>query len=269
MNLKLNKPLIVFDLETTGTNVASDRIVEISLLKIMPDGSRVIKTQKINPTIPIPERTSQIHGIYDKDVAECPTFKEFSGQLFKFIEHCDLAGYNCIRFDVPLLVEEFLRCEIDIDITSRKIVDVQNIFHQMEQRTLSAAYKFYCQKDLINAHSAEADVAATTEVLLAQIERYKDTELTDAKGKKFTPVKNEVNALHDFTNSGKFADLAGRIAFNEKGEEVFNFGKHNGKSVVEVLKAEPSYYAWMLNGDFPLYTKKILTGIKLREFNKK
>lgn len=269
MDLKLNKPLIVFDLETTGTNVASDRIVEISLLKMMPDGSSITKTQRINPGIPIPEKTSLIHGIYDKDVKDCPSFKEFSGTLYKFIEHCDLAGYNCIRFDVPLLVEEFLRCEIDIDILSRKIVDVQNIFHQMEQRTLGAAYKFYCKKDLINAHSAEADVMATFEVLMAQIEMYKDREVTDAKGKKYIPVKNEVNALHEFTNNGKFADLAGRIAFNEKGQEIFNFGKHNGKAVIDVLKSEPSYYAWMLNGDFPLYTKKILTGIKLREFNKK
>lgn len=269
MNLKLNKPLIIFDLETTGTNVASDRIVEICLLKMMPDGSRITKTQRINPTIPIPEKTSLIHGIYDKDVADCPTFKEFSGTLLKFIEHSDLGGYNCIRFDIPLLVEEFLRCDIDIDISSRKIVDVQNIFHQMEQRTLSAAYKFYCSQELVNAHNAEADVLATVDVLLAQIEKYKDTEITDAKGKKYIPVKNEVNALHDFTNNGKFADLAGRIAFNEKGEEIFNFGKHNGKPVAEVLKSEPSYYSWMLQGDFPLYTKKILTAIKLREFNKK
>jgi DNA polymerase-3 subunit epsilon len=269
MQLNLTKPIAFFDLETTGVNVASDRIVEISILKVMPDGTKETKTKKINPTIPIPLQSSLIHGIYDKDVADEPTFKAIAKSLADFLKDCDLAGYNSNKFDIPILVEEFLRAEIDFDLKNRRFVDVQNIFHQMEQRTLKAAYKFYCGKDIINAHSAQADIEATYEVFLAQLKKYEGVEFEDKKGNISTPVKNDINALHEFTNINKNADLAGRIIFNENGVEVFNFGKHTGKPVEQVLREEPSYYAWMMNGDFPLYTKKVLTDIKLRlAFNK-
>ncbi|MBL7889626.1 MAG: ribonuclease H-like domain-containing protein [Bacteroidetes bacterium] len=264
MNLNLSKPIAFFDLETTGVNVASDRIVEISILKVMPDGTKEIKTKRINPTIPIPLQSSEVHGIYDKDVENEPTFKAIAKSLADFLKDCDLAGYNSNKFDIPVLVEEFLRADVDFDLKNRRFVDVQNIFHQMEQRTLKAAYKFYCGKDIKNAHSAQADIEATYEVFLAQLERYDGVEIEDKKGNKIVPVKNDIKALHEFTNINKNADLAGRIVFNENGVEVFNFGKHMGKPVEQVLKEEPSYYAWMMNGDFPLYTKKVLTEIKLR-----
>ncbi len=264
MNLNLSNPIAFFALETTGVNVASDRIVEISILKVMPDGTKEIKTKRINPTIPIPLQSSEVHGIYDKDVENEPTFKAIAKSLADFLKDCDLAGYNSNKFDIPVLVEEFLRADVDFDLKNRRFVDVQNIFHQMEQRTLKAAYKFYCGKDIKNAHSAQADIEATYEVFLAQLERYDGVEIEDKKGNKIVPVKNDIKALHEFTNINKNADLAGRIVFNENGVEVFNFGKHMGKPVEQVLKEEPSYYAWMMNGDFPLYTKKVLTEIKLR-----
>jgi DNA polymerase-3 subunit epsilon len=264
IQLNLTNPIAFFDLETTGVNVASDRIVEISILKINVDGTKEIKTKRINPTIPIPKQSSEIHGIYDADVANEPTFKNIANSLAAFLENCDLAGYNSNKFDIPILVEEFLRAEVDFDLKNRKFVDVQNIFHQMEPRTLNAAYKFYCGKDIINAHSAQADIEATYEVFLAQLQRYDGVEISDKKGNKSIPVKNDMKALHDFTNINRNADLAGRIIFNDKGVEVFNFGKHTGKPVEQVLQTEPSYYAWMMNGDFPLYTKKVLTEIKLR-----
>ncbi|MEI6489438.1 MAG: exonuclease domain-containing protein [Bacteroidota bacterium] len=264
IQLNLTKPIAFFDLETTGVNVASDRIVEISILKIQVDGTKEIKTRRVNPTIPIPKVTSEIHGIYDSDVANEPTFKIIAKNLAEFLFDCDLAGYNSNKFDVPILVEEFMRAEVDFDLKNRRLVDVQNIFHQMEQRTLRAAYQFYCGKDIVNAHSAEADIEATYEVFLAQLEKYDGVEFEDKKGNKSFPIKNDIKALHDFTNLNKNADLAGRIVFNDKGEEVFNFGKHTGKSVEKVLKDEPSYYSWMMNGDFPLFTKKVLTDIKLR-----
>lgn len=260
----LNRPIAFFDLETTGINVASDRIVEISILRISPDGTKEIKTKRINPTIPIPKQSSEIHGIYDKDVADEPTFKGIAKSLAEFLKDCDLAGYNSNKFDIPILVEEFLRAEIDFDLKGRRFVDVQNIFHQMEQRTLKAAYKFYCGKNIENAHSAQADIEATYEVFLAQLERYNGVEFEDRKGNRSIPIVNDIKALHDFTNIHKNADLVGRIVFNEQGVEVFNFGKHTGKPVEQVLRDEPSYYAWMQNGDFPLYTKKVLTEIKLR-----
>ena len=264
IQLNLTRPIAFFDLETTGVNVASDRIVEISILKISPDGKKEIKTKRINPTIPIPKQSSEVHGIYDADVANEPTFKGIAKSLSEFLNNCDLAGYNSNKFDIPILVEEFLRADVDFDVSGRRFVDVQNIFHQMEQRTLKAAYKFYCGKEIINAHSAEADIEATYEVFLAQLEKYNGVEFEDRKGKKSVPVVNDIKALHEFTNINKNADLAGRIIFDDKGIEVFNFGKHTGKSVEQVLKDEPSYYAWMMNGDFPLYTKKVLTDIKLR-----
>lgn len=231
--------------------MASDRIVELSVLKLFPDGTKEVRTKRINPTIQIPEESSRIHGIYNKDVEDAPTFKAVAKSLAAFLENCDLAGYNSNKFDIPLLVEEFLRADIDFEVKGRRLIDVQNIFHQMEQRTLIAAYKFYCNKALENAHSAEADILATHEILEAQIQKYED-------------LKNDMDFLHEFSSRNNCVDLAGRIILNDKGVEVFNFGKHSGKAVVDVFKSEPSYYKWMMDGDFPLYTKKVITQIRLK-----
>lgn len=263
MELKLTKPLIFLDIEATGLNVGSERIVEISLLKLNTDGSTETKTERINPGIPIPESVSKIHGIYDSDIANAPAFKQVAPSLLKFIGNADFAGYNSNKFDIPLLAEEFLRAEVDFDLEGRRLVDVQNIFHFMEPRNLAAAYKFYCGKAMENAHSAEYDVMATYEVFKAQLEKYKDTELEDEKGNKYVPVVNDVSKLSNLSAKTKNVDLAGRIVYNEKGEEVFSFGKHKDKRVVDVFQKEPSYYSWMMNGDFPLYTKKVLTKIRL------
>jgi DNA polymerase-3 subunit epsilon len=263
MHLNLTKPLAFFDLETTGVNISTDRIVEISVVRVNTDNTTDILTKKINPTIPIPLVTSKIHGIYDKDVADAPTFKEVSAQLFQFISNCDLGGFNSNKFDVPLLAEEFLRAEIDFDLKNRKLIDVQNIFHIMEPRNLTAAYKFYCGKHLENAHSAEADTVATYEIFKAQIQHYENTEKVDEQGNAFKPVVNDMSILSELTNRFRQADLSARIVYNEKDEEIFNFGKHKGKTVKEVFEKEPGYYSWMMQGDFPLYTKKIITQIRL------
>lgn len=268
MELKLTRPLAVFDLETTGVNVGADRIVEICILKIFPDGRQETKTRRVNPTIPIPAFATAIHGITDEDVKDEPTFAQIAKSLATFLKDCDLAGYNSNKFDIPLLVEEFLRSDVDFDIKGRRFIDVQNIFHKMEPRTLVAAYKFYCQSDLTNAHAAEADVIATFEVLKAMLDKYKDVEYEDRDGVKSIPVKNDVAALHEFTFVTKSADLAGHLVFNEQKQEVFNFGKYKGKSVEEVFIKEPPYYDWMMKSDFPLSTKKVITAIKLRGFNK-
>ena len=261
MKLNLKRPLAFFDLEATGVNVGADRIVEIAILKAMPDGSEQVFTKRINPEIPIPLATSLIHGIYDEDIKDAPKFADIAQEIADFIGDADLAGYNSNKFDIPMLLEEFLRVGVDLDMSDRKFVDVQNIFHQMEQRTLKAAYKFYCDKDLVNAHSAEADIRATYEVLLAQLDKYQDTEFEDKQGKISVPVKNDVEALHNFTNMNKSVDYAGRIVFNENGEECINFGKHKGKTLESIFAVEPSYYAWMMQGDFPLFTKKKLEEI--------
>ncbi len=256
MKLNLKNPIVFFDLETTGINVASDRIVEISFLKIFPNGNEESKTMRINPTMPIPEKASNIHGIYDEDVKDEPTFAEVGKTLSKVFEGCDFAGYNSNKFDIPLLAEEFLRAGIDIELKKRKFVDVQVIFHKKEQRTLSAAYKFYCSKELNDAHSAEADTRATYEILLSQIERYAD-------------LPNDIDELSKYSSHNKHVDFAGRIVYDENGVECFNFGKYKGKSVDDVFRKDPAYYGWMMNNDFPLYTKKVLTNIKLRgAFNK-
>lgn len=268
MEINLAKPLAFFDLETTGTNVATDRIVEISIIRINPDGTEMVLTQRINPTIPIPAEATAVHGISDEAVSNEPTFQEAGPKIAAFIGNSDLAGYNSNKFDIPLLVEEFLRAGISFDIKSRRLVDVQNIFHKMEPRTLKAAYKFYCQKDLNNAHSAEADARATYEILKAQLDCYKDVSIINADGIEVKPVVNDIKALHDFSFQNKNADLVGHIIYNNKNTEVFNFGKYKGKTVEEVFKIEPSYYDWMMKADFPLYTKKIITAIKLRGFNK-
>lgn len=269
MKLNLKRPLAFFDLEATGINVGSDRIVEIAILKAMPDGTEQILSKRINPQIPIPLVTSLIHGIYDEDIKDAQTFGQAAQEIASFIGDADLAGYNSNKFDIPMLLEEFLRVGIDFDMSDRKFVDVQNIFHQMEQRTLKAAYKFYCEKDIINAHSAEADIKATYEVLLAQLDKYQDVEFEDKKGVRSKPVQNNVDALHEFTNMNKVVDFAGRMVYNENGEEVINFGKHKGRTVESVLDVEPSYYAWMKQGDFPLYTKKKLDEIWARWSKKK
>lgn len=264
MKLNLTRPLAFIDLETTGVNVASDKIVEICILKVNTDNSTEVKTMRINPGMPIPEGSSRIHKIYDNDVKDCPLFKQVAAQLANFIGNADIAGYNSNKFDVPLLLEEFLRAEVDFDLSNRRLIDVQNIFHIMEPRTLAAAYKFYCDKTIENAHSAEADIKATYEVFLAQLMRYENAEVADAKGNLIKPIKNDMQVLSEFSTKTKNVDLAGRIIFNDAGVEVFAFGKHKDKPVIEVFEKEPSYYSWMMNGDFPLYTKKIITQIRLR-----
>jgi len=268
MQLNLTKPIIVFDLEATGTNIATDRIVEIAMLKVFPDGHEEFRRHLVNPTIPIPEQVIAIHGITNEMIANEPTFKDLAGNLNAFIGHSDLSGFNSIKYDIPLLVEEFLRAGVEFELKNRRIVDVQNIFHKMEPRNLKAAYKFYCNSDLINAHSAEADTRATFEILKAQLQRYEGVEYTDKEGNTSTPVVNDMKALNDFSYYSHSADLIGHLVFNEKGQEVINFGKHKGKVVEELLKTEPSYYDWMMRSDFPLSTKRILTAIKLRGFNK-
>lgn len=266
MDLNIKTPIAFFDLEATGINISTDRIVEISILKIFPDSSQELKTLKINPTVPIPLETSLIHGIYDKDVADAPTFKEVAKELFRFFEGADLAGFNVLKYDIPLLVEEFLRVGIDFDIEKRNLLDAQKIFFMMEKRNLSSAYKFYCGKTLENAHSAEADTIATYEVFKSQIERYQGQELEDLQGNKIGIIENDMKKIHNMINE-KMVDLAGRFVFNDKGEECFNFGKQKGKPIAQVLKEEPGYYDWMMKGDFPLDTKRKLTQVKLRGFN--
>ena len=264
MNLNLTRPLAVFDLETTGTNIATDRIVEISILKIHPDQKEELLTQRINPEMHISEESTLVHGISDQDVADSPTFNEFAPQVENFLEGCDLSGYNAIRFDIPILVEEFLRAGIDFSLMNRNIVDVQNIFHKMEPRTLKAAYRFYCGKELIDNHSAEADTKATYEVLKAQLDMYQDVPYTDADGLVSTPVKNDMKALNDFSYFTRNVDLVGHIVFNDKQQEVFNFGKYKGRPVEEVFSREPAYFDWMMKSQFPLSTKRVIQAIKLR-----
>ena len=256
MQLNLKRPIVFFDLETTGVDTARDRIVEISLVKVMPDGREIVKTRRINPGMHIPAEASAIHHITDEDVKDCPRFAQIAKSLAQFLEGCDFGGFNSNRFDLPVLVEEFLRAGVDVDFKRRRFIDVQNIFHKMEQRTLVAAYKFYCDKNLEEAHSAEADTLATYEVLKAQLDRYPE-------------LQNDVAALAEFSTRDKTADYAGRILINEKGEEVFGFGKYKGRKVEEIFDSEPSYYAWMMNGDFPLYTKKVITEIRCRRKNSK
>lgn len=255
MALILERPIAFIDLETTGVNLATDRIVEIAIVKLMPDNTRVVKQKFINPQMPIPAASSEIHGITDDKVKDAPTFKEVANELKQFIDNADLSGYNSNRFDIPLLAEEFLRAGLDFDMTNRRMMDVQHIFHMMEKRTLQAAYKFYCEKELVDAHSAEADILATIEVLEAQLIRYEN-------------LGNTVDSVLQFTGEEKLVDFARRFMM-DKDVEVFNFGKHKGRSVAEVLKAEPSYYDWMMRGDFPLHTKQKLTEILNRTLLKK
>jgi DNA polymerase-3 subunit epsilon len=252
MNLKLERPIVFFDLETTGLQVATDRIVEIAILKVFPNGNKESKTWLVNPTISIPSETTAIHGISDEKVANEPTFKELAQEIFELIHNCDLAGYNSNKFDIPLIAEEFLRVGIDFNMDNRKAIDVQNIFHKLEQRTLVAAYKFYCNKDLTNAHSAEADTTATYEVLLSQLDKYEELE-------------NDVNSLANFSErGGKFADMAGFIRFNEEGEEVLSFGKYRNVTLVKIWNDNPGYFSWINQADFPLYTKNVMKNFATR-----
>ncbi len=256
MKLTLTKPLAFFDLETTGVNIGADRIVEICILKLMPDTTRQVYTKRVNPEKPIPAEASKVHGIYDQDVANEPTFKQIATEIYQFIGNADLAGYNSNKFDIPMLVDEFLRAEVEFEMKGRRMIDVQNIFHKMEQRTLVAAYKFYCNKEIEKAHSAEADIIATYEVFAAQLERYEN-------------LKCDMDFLHEFTCMNPNVDLAGRMVYNDKKEEIFNFGKHKGKTVAEVFAKEPSFFDWMMKGDFPAETKKVLTALRLRAMNTK
>lgn len=256
MELKLHRPICFFDLETTGVDVAKDRIVEISILKVFPNGNKESRTWLVNPERPIPAETSAIHGITDEKVANEPTFKQLAAQVYNMIKDSDLAGFNSDRFDIPLLAEELLRAEVDFDMKNRVSVDIQTIFHKKEERTLSAAYRFYCDQTLENAHSAEADTLATYEILKAQLERYSDLE-------------NDMKSLSEYTTRKKSVDFAGFIALNAEGQEIFSFGKHKGALVDDILEKEPGYFGWIQNADFPLYTKKVLTAIKLRKLNNK
>lgn len=251
MKLNLKNPIVFFDLETTGVNINTDRIVEICYLKVCPNGNEESKTMRINPEMHIPEQSSAVHGIYDEDVADCPTFKEVAKQIARDIEGCDIAGFNSNRFDVPLLAEEFLRAGVDIDMSRRKFIDVQVIYHKLEQRTLSAAYKFYCDKNLEDAHTAEADTRATYEVLKAQLDRYPEA------------LQNDMGFLSEYSSFTRNVDFAGRMVYNEQNIPTFNFGKYKGQPVEEVLRKDPGYYSWMLQGDFTLNTKQMLTRIKL------
>jgi len=256
MELKLNKPICFFDLETTGIDIGKDRIVEIAIFKVYPNGNKESKTWLVNPTIPIPPQTTAVHGITNEKVANEPTFNELAPQVYNMIKDSDLAGFNSDRFDIPLLAEELLRAGVDFDMKNKVSVDVQTIFHKKEERTLSAAFKFYCGETLENAHSAEADTMATYEILKAQLERYPDLE-------------NDMKLLSEFSTRKKNADFAGMISFDKDGNEVFSFGKHKGVKVDHVLDTEPGYFSWIQNADFPLYTKKVLTAIKLRKLNTK
>lgn len=254
--LQLTKPLAFIDIEATGANAATDRIVEIAIIKYLPDGSRTIKRKLLNPQIPIPQIVCDIHGITDEMVKDAPTFKQAAHEIKQFLDGCDLSCYNAYRLDIPLLIEEFIRAGVEFDMKNRKLVDVQKIFHQMEQRTLSAAYKFYCNKPLDNAHSAEVDAAATAEILNAQLEKYPQ-------------LGNNIDSILKAIGEDNIIDFARRFIYDDKGKEVFNFGKHKGRPIADVLKAEPQYYDWMMKGDFPMNTKQKLTEIYTRTMLKK
>ena len=262
MKLNLKVPLCFFDLETTGVNISQDRILEIAVVKVTPNGEVLRKSNVLNPTIPISQESTAIHGLSDEDVRDKPTFKDVAKDYAKFMEGADLSGFNILKFDVPILVEEFLRAGVDFDYSRKKIIDAQKIYHMMEKRNLATAYQFYCNKELENSHSAEADTEATMEVLFAQVEKYENQIVKDGLGNTVGVIKNDMDELNKLTASG-IIDLAGRMVRNGKGEALFNFGKHRNKAVLAVLKDEPSYYDWMMNGDFPMDTKRKLTEIKL------
>ena len=265
MKLNIKNPLVFFDLETTGIVVSRDKIIEISMLKVNPDDSQILRTLRINPEMPIPRESTLIHGITDQDVKDSPNFKQMANTIAQFLEGCDLGGFSIIKFDVPMLVEEFLRAGVEFNVRARKLVDAQKIFFLMEKRNLASAYKFYCGADLIDAHSAEADTVASYEVLKAQVSKYEGSEVQDLRGNVIGKIDNSIESLNALTYS-KMVDFAGRMAYDHQNMVIFNFGKHKGKSVAEVLKEEPHYYDWIMKGDFPLDTKRCLTEIKLQGF---
>lgn len=269
MELKLSKPLVVFDLETTGLVIGQAHIVEICMIKVNTDHSEQEWTLRFNPGVHIPEETTALHGISDDDVKDCPTFAEMAKKVAAFIGNADLCGYNSNKFDVPLLVEEFLRAGVDFPLSNRRFIDVQNIFHKMESRTLAGAVKFYLNKNLDDAHTANADTRATLEVLKAQLDRYEGVEYKDSEGKTTVPVVNDVQALADFTHTHKWADLAGHLIYDKQGRVCLNFGKHKGKSIEEVFVIEPNYYEWMMRSEFPLSTKRLISEIRIRSMQRK
>lgn len=254
MELNITKPVVFFDLETTGTSVTNDRIVEISYLKVFPDGREISKTSRVNPGMPIPPQATSVHHISDEDIKDCPTFAQIAREIANVFEGSDIAGFNSNRFDIPMLAEEFLRAGVDFDFSKHRFIDVQVIFHKMEQRTLTAAYKFYCGKDLDDAHSAAGDTRATYEVLKAQLDRYDN-------------LQNDVKWLSDYTSFTRNVDFSGHFIYDDNGKEIINFGKYKGRSLAEVIKRDPSYYDWIMKSDFPLNTKQVLTKIRLRELN--
>lgn len=254
MELNITKPVVFFDLETTGTSVTNDRIVEISYLKVFPDGREISKTSRVNPGMPIPPQATSVHHISDEDIKDCPTFPQIAREIANVFEGSDIAGFNSNRFDIPMLAEEFLRAGVDFDFSKHRFIDVQVIFHKMEQRTLTAAYKFYCGKDLDDAHSAAGDTRATYEVLKAQLDRYDN-------------LQNDVKWLSDYTSFTRNVDFSGHFIYDDNGKEIINFGKYKGRSLAEVIKRDPSYYDWIMKSDFPLNTKQVLTKIRLRELN--
>ena len=266
LNLALERPLVFFDLETTGTDVAKDRIIEMAFIKVMPDGQWHVRPDKeqgqerllVNPGMPIPPESTAVHGISDADVAEAPTFESMAARLFRWLDGCDLAGFNSNRFDVPLLAEEFLRCNIAFKVDDRSLVDVQNIFHKMEPRTLRAALKFYCDEALDDAHEALPDTHATLKIFASQVERYKEHTILDSLGETVGPMPTDIPGIADFASRGRNADLAGRFVYNDEDQVVFNFGKYRGVLLSDVLKRDSGYYGWMMNGDFPRYTKMVL-----------
>ncbi len=264
MNLNLKKPIAFFDIAATGLNASKDRIVEICVLRINNNESRETKTWLLNPDYPINPEASAVHGYTNEDLLSKPTFKQKAKEISTFFQGCDLGGYNSLKFDIPMLVEEFLRAGVDFEIKKRRLIDVQNIFMKMEQRTLKAAYSFYLDKNLENAHSAEADTMATFEILEAQLDRYENTEYTDREGTVSIPVENDMQKLHEFSMHNKNADLIGQVIYNKEGKETFNFGKYKGKTVMDTFKSDPGYYSWIMKADFPQYTKKLLTNIKLK-----
>ena len=267
MGLNLKTPLCFFDLETTGTNISQDRIIEIGVIKLMPNGEVIRKANLINPTVPISADSTAIHGITNEEVADKPKFKELAKEYARFFEGADLSGFNILKFDVPMLVEEFLRADVEFDYARKRIIDSQKIFHLMEKRNLAAAVKFYCHRNMENSHSAESDAEASMDILLAQVQRYENQPVEDGLGNIIGTIKNDMDAL-TLATSGEMVDLAGRMIKDKKGEVIFNFGKHRGKNVLVVLKEEPAYYDWMMNGEFPLDTKRKLTEVKLSQLKK-
>lgn len=261
MNIKLDRPLVFFDLETTGLNISKDRIIEISLLKIMENGTEISKTYLVNPEMEISEDAFSVHGISNEDLLDAPVFAAIAPEIEQFLKNCDLAGYNSNKFDIPLLMEEFLRVNIDFDLRDVRFIDVQNIFHKMEPRTLAAAHKFYCKTEMENSHQAEADTRATYNVLKGQLDAYNGVQYEDKKTGKTIEFSNNIKMLSDFSTENRNVDFAGQIILNENDEEIFNFGKHKGKSVRDIFTKEPPYYDWMIKSDFPLYTKKVITRI--------